>query len=97
VHLTRERIRSLSAITSKGGAFLCHNTVEHDADGEHVYSRREQYCAGALAYALNTGDAMSDTVVQIRLAHKPGNYEKIRAMRGTVYVSLKDWLARGSF
>lgn len=44
-----------NAIRAQGATFMCHKTVTHDDDGEHAPTDTEQYCAGALAFALNVG------------------------------------------
>lgn len=90
------RVREIARITGKGGAFICHKTVTHDDEDERAPTHREQHCAGALMYALNVGDRLADAVVQIRTAHAPGHYEKLKKGRGTVYGSLKEWLAKGT-
>lgn len=47
--LTAARAREIASGLAGGQAtFACHQTTNHDDDGEHVYSPDEQHCAGAL-------------------------------------------------
>lgn len=91
------RVREIAKIVGKGGSFICHKTAKHDDEtGEREPHAREQHCAGALMYTLNVGDALAETVVQIRVHCDAGKLAKLRAGQGTVYGSLKEWLAKGT-
>lgn len=48
-YLRTERVEEIcDAITRQQYTFACHKTTHHDDDGEHVPSKKEQHCAGAL-------------------------------------------------
>jgi hypothetical protein len=57
IRLRRERAREIAraAIDAQGQYFPCHKTVTHNDEGESVPSNDQQYCAGAIAFALNVG------------------------------------------
>lgn len=99
VKLGAERIKDLAAGISKGHGFACHKTVNYQDEGdgeERTYSSGEQLCAGALAFGLNTGDEITDRVVQIRLHCNAGKIAKIREAQKDVYSSTEEWVKNGS-
>lgn len=55
LRVSRAREIARSQTDSQGSTFSCHKTVVGDDDEPR--SRDEQYCAGAIAYALNVGTA----------------------------------------
>lgn len=78
IRLRRERAREIAknAILHQGQVFQCHKTVTHDDDGEYVPTERDQYCAGALNFALNVGSLNQF----MRISHRIGSF-KPKAMR----------------
>ncbi len=109
VRLNKGRIISLAQVTAKGGAFICHKTASHEDEAEELdedtgdvrkfkrYDPREQHCAGAMIFALNAGDQLSQVVVEMRTAHLPENFAKLEANKGLVYEHVNEWLEKGSF
>jgi hypothetical protein len=96
VALLAGRIRELERGIARGHSFVCHKTAHHDDDGEPEWNEKEQHCGGALAYTLKVGDRNARTVVAIRVAHVPGQLEKIEASKPLVYDSRAEWLKKGS-
>lgn len=47
-YLTYERAEEIADSLRMGADFPCHETIEHDEDGEGIRNSESQFCAGAL-------------------------------------------------
>ncbi len=101
IPLTKDRIREIGGmmLSSAGGEFPCHRTVEYDDEGEesvyHVPGKAEIHCAGALAFAEKHGNSTQ----MMRICERLGLYDSRKItdeVKNLVWNSLKEWLKHGS-
>lgn len=88
--ITGARARDIATSLAQDASFPCHETVEHDDDGERVYSRNEQHCAGAAIVLLKTGRPNQ----MMRIGMRTGWNPDCMQMDAPVYESLGSFVAR---
>jgi hypothetical protein len=89
-YLSSERADDiLRAITDGDGTFACHETTEHNEDGDHMMSAKEQHCAGALILL----EKMEQPNQMMRIAEGLGMYDRTKLhMDSPVYEDTDDML-----
>jgi hypothetical protein len=95
LHPARARQIAKSQIDGQGATFPCHKTVNYDAvdkdddSGNHAWQRGNQYCAGALNFALNVGSLNQ----MMRIAARTGwNPERMQD-RSRCFRSVKEMVS----
>lgn len=79
----------LLAITEQDATFACHETTEHDEDGDHMLTAKEQHCAGALIML----EKMDQPNQMMRIAERMGFYDRTKLhMDAPVYDCADDML-----
>lgn len=64
----------LVGITAQDATFACHETTQHDDEGDHIPSSKEQHCAGALILLEKTNQPNQI----MRIAERLGLYDRRR-------------------
>jgi hypothetical protein len=74
--LERERVEEIvDSITRQDQTFACHKTTKHCPEtGEHIPSKKEQHCAGALILLEKTENPNQ----MMRIAERLGYYDRTR-------------------
>jgi hypothetical protein len=87
--LTRERVREIEHALERS-EFPCHETTEHDDDGEYMSTREEAHCAGALILKEKLGESSQ----MMRIAERLGMYDPRKLkMDAPVYESFDEMAA----
>lgn len=92
--LERERVEEIiHSISRQDQTFACHKTTRHDPDtGEHVHSKTEQHCAGALIF-LERADNPNQ---MMRISERLGLYDRTKLqMDAPVFIDGDDMLRNG--
>lgn len=83
--ITAERVEEIF-----GNAFPCHKTTQHDDEGEHIVTNREQHCAGSLILH----EKMKQPHQMMRIMERINQYDyKKLDMTAPVYHDLEEMLA----
>lgn len=90
-YLNRERAQEISSgLFPQQQTFACHETTEHDDDGENVISEKEQHCAGALIVL----EGMNRPNQMMRLAERFGSYDRRKLSKtAPVFKTLRAFVA----
>lgn len=93
--LAQERVEQIvEAITDLDQTFACHKTVKHDDDGEHVHSKNEQHCAGALILL----ERIQRPNQMMRIAERCGFYDRHKLeMDAPVFGSADEMIECGNW
>jgi hypothetical protein len=91
-YLTYGRAVEIASALYHGAKFSCHETVEHDDDGEHAPNSREQFCAGAMLTLLKYDGPNNYMRVMSRIGAIDLDKLEKEAQNAPLYEDLEDWI-----
>lgn len=90
-YLTRDRAQEIAdGLTRHQQTFSCHETTEHDDDGEAIIRDDEQHCAGAMIML----EAMNRPNQMMRIAERFGSYDRRKLSKNPpVFQHVREFIA----
>lgn len=90
-YLRPERAREIAdGLTRQQATFACHQTTEHDDDGEYIPGSEEQHCAGALIVL----EKMNRPNQMMRWMERIGGYDRRKLkMDAPVFATMREFIA----